>query len=83
MLCQEPSGKKKQQHMDGELAAVLQDLVIFVMAGCTHLGIFCTRSRCLSSKLFHMLEAKLNNNLNIKLTGNVSYSLTVCPENSE
>lgn len=82
LLCQEPSSKK-QQHMDRELAAVLQDLVIFVMAASTHLGISCTRNRCLSSKLFHMLEAKFNNNVNIKLTGNVSYSLTFCPETSE
>lgn len=69
--------------MDKELAAVLQELVIFVMAGCAHLGIFCTRNLCLSSKLFHMLEAEFNNNLNIKLCGNVSYSLIPCPENSE
>lgn len=37
---------------------VSQALVMFVMAGCTHLGIFCTRNWCFSWKQGHMIDVK-------------------------
>lgn len=47
--------------MSEEFLNVLQEFVIFVMAACTHLGIFCNMKQCLSRKQFHMRDAEFPN----------------------
>lgn len=66
------------KQMDKELPDVLQALVIFVMAGCTHLGVFSARTRHKSSTTSMNKGFTITSNLNTLPVKKMSHFYRLC-----